>query len=268
MNHTTRFRTTPVPGLIALLISLPAAAHDPIFGVGPHVLFKNGMEVALEIEAESADSDNEQALAVDLAWGITGDWAAGLTLPYVFGDEADGRGDIALYTKYRFWRQDSLGLQESAAVFAKWIPDSGDSAVTQQADDLIVGLAYGYEGRKHYRWASLRYRFNGENDAGIDRGDRVLLDFVAGWRPDPRGYREPDTVWLLELNGEYGKQARLGGTRLPDSGGTEWFLSPGIFWTERNFAIKAGVQIPVLERLRGTQPASDYRATIDFEWHL
>jgi len=140
--------------------------------------------------------------------------------------------------------------------------------LSKQSDDLILGAAWGYEGRKQYRWASLRYRINGENDAGVDRGDRMLVDFVLGWRPDPRGYREPDTVWLLELNGEYGRQARLHGQDLTNSGGTEWFLSPGIFWTQRNFAIKAGVQIPVAENLRGNQAASDYRAQIDFEWHL
>jgi hypothetical protein len=258
-----RLLTLPV-----LLAALPAVAHDPIFGVGPHVLFKDGLEVALEIEAESRDGDPEQALAVEMTHGITGDWAAGIELPYLTGEEEDGIGDIALFTKYRFWRRDSLGLQESAAVFARWIPDTGDEAVSKNADDLVLGMAYGYEGRKRYRWASWRYRINGENSAGIERGDRLLLDFVLGWRPEPRGYREPDTVWMIELNGEISERSRQGGQDLADSGGREWFLSPGIFWTHRNFAIKAGLQIPIIEQLNGDQAGSDYRALIDFEWHL
>ena len=122
--------------------------------------------------------------------------------------------------------------------------DSGDEnqtpALGTGTTDTILGLTYGYEGRKWYRWSSLRYRLNDENDAGLERGDKILFDLVGGIRPTLTKYLEPDTVWLLELNGEYGKRARLGGVALPDTGGTEWFLSPGIFWTKRNFAIKAG----------------------------
>ena len=264
------------PGLLVITITGTAWAHDPIFGIGPHVLYKGGVEVSAEVESEKTGEEKEQALALEITYGLTGDWALGVNLPYEFKhdetDSSSGRGDVAVFTKYRFWRRDSLGLQESAAVLLKVITDTAQSNLTPAIDkgttDSILGLAYGYESRKWYRWASARYRFNGTNDAGVDRGDKVLLDFVVGIRPTPTGYLEPDTVWLLELNGEFGQQADLGGALLPDTGGTEWFLSPGIFWTKRNFAIKAGVQIPVYHNLRGNQAEADYRAKLVFEWHM
>ncbi|HID50080.1 MAG TPA: transporter [Chromatiales bacterium] len=263
-------------GVALLGMTAAASAHDPIFGIGPHVLYKGGVEIAAEMEAEKNGDEKEQALALQLTYGLTGDWALGIDVPYDFVQEGNasstGRGDIAVFTKYRFWRKDSLGLQESAAVFLKAITDTAESNLTpalgKGATDTIVGFAYGYEGRKWYRWASARYRFNGTNDAGVDRGNKMLLDFVVGIRPTPTSYLEPDTVWLLELNGEFGEQADLAGTLLPDTGGTQWFLSPGIFWTKRNFAIKAGVQIPVYSHLRGTQARADYRARLIFELHL
>ncbi len=263
-----------VAGLLA--VGSTALAHDPIFGIGPHVLFKEGVEVALEVDAKKAGNEDEQALAVQLTYGLTGDWAVGAELPYESRDKgrdsSSGFGDFAAFTKYRFWRRDSLGLQESAAVFLKVVTDSASNVknppLSKGTTDTIAGLAYGYEGRKWYRWASIRYRFNGTNNAGVDRGDKILLDFVGGIRPTPTGYLEPDTVWLLELNGEYGKHARRNGRTLRNTGGTEWFLSPGIFWTKRNFAIKAGVQIPIYQNLNGDQDDSDYRAKMTFEWHL
>ena len=262
--------------LLTGLMSNAALAHDPIFGVGPHVLFKNGFEAAAEIETKKNDDEKEQALALEVSYGLTGDWAVGVDLPYEFrkegSDSSSGNGDVSLFTKYRFWRRDSLGLQESAAVLLKVVTDTAARNKTPALDkgttDTILGLAYGYEGRKWYRWASVRYRFNGKNTAGVDRGDRILLDFVGGLRPTPTGYLEPDTVWLLELNGEYGQRANLNGVALSNTGGTEWFVSPGIFWTKRNFAIKAGVQIPVYHKLNGIQKESDYRAKMVFEWHL
>ncbi len=269
---TSRLATS----LMILIASSTAWAHDPVFGIGPHVLFKGGVEVAVEVESEKAGDETEQELVLELKYGITGDWVAGIKLPYAFNeegaDESNGPGDISLFTKYRFWRQDTLALQESAAVFLKVKSESGDEnqtpALGTGTTDTILGLTYGYEGRKWYRWSSLRYRFNDENDAGVERGDKILFDLVGGIRPTLTKYLEPDTVWLLELNGEYGKRARLGGVALPDTGGTEWFLSPGIFWTKRNFAIKAGVQIPISSDLNGIQDESDYRARAVFEWHL
>jgi len=95
--------------------------------------------------------------------------------------------------------------------------------------------------------------------------NKWLVDFVAGWRQVPPGYKKPDTVWLVELNGEITDKAELNGASLANSGGTEWFISPGIFWTTRNFAIKAGVQLPIASDLNGTQNKSDYRAKMTFE---
>ena len=264
-----------VAGAVAMTTQT-ASAHDPIFGIGPHVLFKEGVEAAINLDADKAGSQNGQSASLELRYGITGDWAVGAELPYKFLDDGndsnDGVGNFSAFTKYRFWREDSLGLQESAAVLLKVVSDSGSKSGTPSigsgATDTIVGLTYGSEGRKWYKWASARYRFNGRNDAGVERGDKILIDFVGGIRPNLTGYLETDIVWLLELNGEFGKRARFNGSELANTGGTEWFVSPGIFWTQRNFAIKAGVQIPVYSNLNGNQNESDYRAKMTFEWHF
>ncbi|MBI1196192.1 MAG: hypothetical protein GC138_10150 [Gammaproteobacteria bacterium] len=262
--------------MLTVLFSGTVWAHDPIFGLGPHVLYKGGVEVHLDAERDKAGSHREDAAAVELTYGLTGDWAAGIELPYARMEEgsasASGRGDISVFTKYRFWRHDTLGVQESTAVLLKAKTDTGDDnampALGTGTTDTILGLTYGYESIRWYRWASLRYRHNGGNDAGLRRGDKVLFDLVGGWRPTPPSYYEPDTVWLLELNGEYGRRAELNGADLANTGGTEWFLSPGIFWTQRNFAVKAGIQIPIASALNGNQQKTDYRAKLALEWHL
>jgi hypothetical protein len=109
---------------------------------------------------------------------------------------------------------------------------------------------------------------SGENDIGLRRGARLLLDLVGGIRPRPTRYLQADTVGMLELNGEYGRRAELNGVELAHTGGTEWFLSPGLMWTKRNFAIKAGVQLPIASDLNGSQEESDFRAKSVLEWHF
>lgn len=277
MNRNRQGARSVVSVLALLLVGLPTAwAHDPIFGLGPHVVYQGGVEVSPDVEVAKQGNSRETRLGLELTYGLTGDWAAGVELPYAWnqdgGARANGLGDIGVFTKYRFWRHDTLGVQQSAAVLLKVLTPTGDKSTTPAlgtgTTDSIVGLAYGYEGRKWYRWAAVRYRHNARNDTGLKRGDRVLIDLVGGIRPNPTSYLQPDTVWLLELNGEYGRQGDFNGASLSNTGGTEWFLSPGIFWTKRNFAIKAGVQIPIINTLNGNQSKTDYRARLILEWHL
>lgn len=259
---------------LAVLFVSPAVAHDPVFALGPHVLFKGGVEIAPQVITANDEDDRDTETSVELTYGLTGDWAAGIELPYVDKSgisDNSGFGDIRLFTKYRFWRRDSLGVQQSAAVLAKVKFDTnagGLPPLGSGSTDGIFGLAYGYESRKWYRWASARYRINGENSMGLQRGNKLFIDLVGGIRLNPTAYDEPDTVWMLELNGEYTERSGLQGVSVSNSGGTKWFISPGIFWTLRNFAVKAGVQIPLASDLNGNQPDTDYRARLVLEWHL
>ncbi len=252
----------------SLTIPTTGFGHDPVFGLGPHVLFKGGIEIAPEFYFGRAGG----VAGIEISYGITGDWAAGITLPYVrqraTGSAESGQGDAVLFTKYRFWRDDAPGVQQSMSLAYRLKTNTGDDAVGTGSTDHVFGLAYGYESRKWYRWAALRYRINNRNDAGLQRGNRMLVDLVGGYRPTLSGYREPDTVWLLELNGELTQRAELNGNTLANSGGDQWFVSPGIFWTLRNFAIKAGVQIPLVNQLNGNQSDTDYRAKLVLEWHF
>ncbi len=259
--------------LLSVLFMSPARAHDPVFALGPHVLFKGGVELAPEIFTEDAGEYRRTELGLELTYGITGDWAAGIELPYAYKDgigDNSGLGDVSLFTKYRFWRRDSLGVQESAAILGKikFDTSAGNPPLGSGSTDGLLGLAYGYESRKWYRWASIRYRINGENNLGLRRGNKLLIDLVGGVRFRPTAYDEPDTVWLVELNGESTGRSEVNGNTLGNSGGTEWFISPGIVWTLRNFAVKAGIQIPFANDLKGDQAETDYRARLILEWHL
>ncbi len=74
-------------GTLLTFLSAPALAHDPIFGIGPHVLFKGGIEVAFEVAQESAGAEDESELGLEVTYGITGDWSAGIEVPYASRDE-------------------------------------------------------------------------------------------------------------------------------------------------------------------------------------
>ncbi|VAW66716.1 secreted protein [hydrothermal vent metagenome] len=270
-SGNTKVLACTIP-LLLLSISRPAVAHDPVFGLGPHVLFKGGVEIAPEVFINQSADKKATELGLELTYGLTGDWSAGAIIPYENNSDTSGsvsgQGDLTLFTKYRFWRQDGPGVQQSVSFSAKLKTDTGNKDVSTGTTDGILGLTYGYEGRKWYRWSALRYRYNDTNADGLKRGNKILFDLVGGIRLKQTKYTEPDTVWLLELNGESTDNTELNNAALINSGGTEWFVSPGIFWTKRNFAVKAGVQIPFADNLNGNQQQTDYRAKLVLEWHL
>lgn len=248
------------------LLCLPAlvAAHDPVFAPGPHTLFRGGSEVHLSALREQAGGQAETEYEFSYKYGLTGDWTVGLDLPLEGADGHAERGPLALRTKWRFWRRDRPGVQDAAALAAALIMDSGPAG---GATDWLLAISRGRESLRWYWWLAARYRINGRDDGGLRRGDRWFADAVIGIRPRRLAYREPDSVWMLELNVEGTARSELHGARIADSGGTELFLSPGLMWTWRNLAIKPGVQIPLHSSLRGA-PASDHRAHLSIELHL
>jgi len=73
---------------ILLLVGASGAyAHEPIFGLGPHTIFKGGIGVEAEIEGErssgAGEVETEYVLQSEIIYGITTDLSATLAVPYV-----------------------------------------------------------------------------------------------------------------------------------------------------------------------------------------
>ncbi len=262
-------------GLLAagaiLALTTPAAAHEPIFAPGAHVHSKGAHQVSLGYHRERAggagENETENELSLEYEYGVTADWTVKAEVPLVDkdsnGNGSTGIGDMVLGTKYRFIRVDLPGAQYSTtALFQIKLPTGDDDSsprLGSGSTDFVGGLLHGLESRRWYYNVAVRYRLNTEGGGNLDKGDKIFLDLVGGVRPSLTGYRDADTVLFLELNWERAARDSLLGAGVTDSGGWELFLSPGIFWTYRNYAVTSGLQIPIAENLNGAQPSSDYR---------
>ncbi|GMQ76005.1 MAG: hypothetical protein BMS9Abin01_1267 [Gammaproteobacteria bacterium] len=277
-----RFAMAPVlwAAMVSMAIPGAASAHGPLFSPSPETIFKGGIEAKLggrfQRRTGAGREEEEQAAFFKLEYGLAADWQISATLPYVRkqqdGLEADGIGDIILGTKYQFWQRDLPGAQSKASVLLDVKLPTGDDSSTPRigtgSTDLLGGLAWGYESRRWYSFASGAYRVNTKGSGGIEKGDKQFLNIVGGVRPWLTGYYEPDTVLMLELNWERSDRDRRGGVTVSDSGGWELFASPVLWVTYRNIAFRGGVQIPIAENLNGAQPTSDYRAALELFYNF
>ncbi len=77
MKHRQKITRSLSYMMFALLATPTAYAHDPVFGVGPHLIYKDGFEVHLGAHREKS-SERETETELELKYGVTGDWVAGL----------------------------------------------------------------------------------------------------------------------------------------------------------------------------------------------
>lgn len=273
-----------VTNLMMLIQTISAFAHEPIFGLGPHVIYKGGVGVEVEIDGERSSgnqkTDEELAIDTEIIYGITSDLAATLIIPGILNkvektatedQSSSGFGDASLRLKYRFWRRDSPGIQDSAAIILGGKFPTGDEnekpKLGSGSTDFLFGLAVARESRRWYYFGDFRYRLNTQNDQ-FKAGDKIFADVAIGIRPWLTEYLEPDWVFLVEMNWETQQRNELFEKDVSDSGGNLLFVSPGFFLTYRNWAVKGGVQVPVYQNLYGNQPEVDYRFALGIEIHF
>lgn len=269
---------------LALFISLAlfgitdvVQAHEPIFGIGPHTIYKDGFGLELEYEREQGEDGYEQTLHYEVGYGLTADWVALLTVPQVQKSEEDraasGLGDMTIKTKWRFYRKDYReGRQDQVALLAGVKLPTGDHEAEiplgSGSTDYIVGLTAGKESRTLYYFADLRYRLNGENDKKLKMGDVWFYGVSFGFRPWQNEYWEPDLVLLLELFGKQMAGARLDGQELENSGGHTVFIGPSFLLSYKNWMVTGGIAVPALQDFNGEQEKELYQFALGIEQHL
>ena len=80
-------RSRPLPtrwlwflALLGLGMAGPAAAHNPIFTPGPHLVYGGGLEATIGYAADRASGAGTrevgQEVELELEYGLTADWAA------------------------------------------------------------------------------------------------------------------------------------------------------------------------------------------------
>jgi hypothetical protein len=244
-----------------------ASAHEPIFGLGPHTIYQYGYAFGTEFEKGELGWANN----MELIYGLTPDWAATIVAPYQFGKNGTtaGFGDMTLRTKYRFFRKDMRGASSQAALHAGIKFPTGDAGkrLGSGATDYFVGASLGYESRRHYFFTGARYHRN-STYRGLDRGDAVRFNLAYGVRPWQLEYLQPDPVFILEVNGTIAGKNRLDKRDVENTGGSVLRFGPGLLFSYRIVMLKAGISIPVLEKLNNNLKKAATEYVLAIEMHL
>lgn len=274
--------------LIALLFScavLPAQAAPVTFNTALPVSQGEAIwrEQFIYKKFEDAAGQEQAAATISsvLGYGITPDLAVFGVVPYTWrsletfaGDRnTDGLGDIRIFGRYTVYKDDFKGGTFRIAPFAGVEMPTGED---QERDnqgvlpvplqpgsgtwDVFGGLIATYASVDYNIDTQIYYQNNGE-DHGIERGDVLRADASFQYRvfPNELSGDVPGYVYaLLESNFIYEDKMQVNGADNQNSGGSKFYLTPGLQYAAKRWIGEAAVQIPVTQNLNGPNREDEY----------
>ncbi len=247
-------------------------------------------------DASGADRDLTTWSAISvLGYGVSSKLALFGVLPYVnkslditvsgqrLNRDNDGLGDVSLFGRYTAYQQDWPGRTLRIAPFAGFkAPTGKDDAIDSLGRlppsvqhgsgtwDTFGGIVTTYQILDYQLDGQISYRGNGEAH-GFAAGDLARFDASLQYRLWPRILSSNASGFLygvLESNGLFRQKNRINGQSDHNSGGTQWFLTPGLQYVTRRFVIETAVQIPVVQQLNGTALENDFIVRTGFRFNF
>lgn len=188
-----------------------------------------------------------------------------------------GIGDARLFARYTVWARNRAGQTQRVAPLAGIELPTGPDDQTDELGRLPRPLQLGSGSWDPFAgvvftWQTLRwqvdvspmYQLNTEAD-GFAFGDEARLDVASKhrvWRHE-RSEGVPGFLYAnLETNLIWQGHNERRGQAAPNSGGTTWFVAPGVQYITRRFVLEGAVQLPAAQDRNGTALEDDVIATL------
>jgi hypothetical protein len=239
-----------------IFICTRANAHEPLYGFGPHVLFKDGF--APHVTVSGSD---EVETEYSLGYGITKDLTFIGELPFQTKNGSYNFSGFNLKSKYRFWINNKPGVSYQAAFISKLELPSAD----EKPALLKLAFTGGQEALKFYWFVTGGYAtvLSGKSTR---LGNKIIANATIGYRPFKVDYYKPDIVFFIESLGTFYNKSINDDKRVSGSGGAGFEIAPTFFFTYRNYALRGGVKFDLTRSEFIKKNKTEYSLT--FEVHL
>lgn len=268
-----------VLGFMAFTGAASAEGHGPAFGLATPTLARGQWSSDTAVVQLGTQADATLSYREMLGYGITEDLQALVTFPLRRPDES-GSGfrtgammgsmdaiEVSLQWRFHRTAPDIGTRRESAMIVGIGKPTDDTRGPMQIGNSIHLAAVTGYASRTTYWWAGAgtqRYFEKGDDQPGT----LYYVTGVFGYRPPlfQHDYPKPDWRVFLEAVGELTERDRMNGSPMQDSGGEKLLVGPSVLGLYGRWGIEAGVLLPVVQSLNGTQSEERYRAKFVFTY--
>jgi hypothetical protein len=231
-----------------------------------------------------------------LGYGATHDLAVFGVLPYLdksldfttphgrANRDTRGIGDARLFGRYTLYQKDARGRTlRLAPFFGLKLPTGDDDdrdnlgrlpaplQIGSGSWDPFGGVVLTHQTLDYQIDAQASYQGNMEAN-GFEFGNQARLDASFQYRLWPRELEHggvPGYLYgVVEGNVIYQRKNELSGANDPNSGGTSFFLAPGIQYVTKRWILEAIIQVPISQDLNGTSLEDDYIFRAGFRFNF
>ena len=226
--------------------------------------------------------DSELALFAEVPWYL--DKTLRVTTPMGRLARSDaGIGDTKLFARYTIIQHDAPGRGLRVAALGGVIAPTGSSDKTDRYGPLprsfqngtgawggLGGVVATYQTLNWEADADATYQATGTQNA-YRAGAVNELDGSFQYRLWPRtlaGGAPAFVYGVLETNLVRTTADRMNGANTLNTGGTQWFITPGVQYVTMNYILETAVQLPLAQNMNGNALRDAYIFHIGFRVHI
>lgn len=194
-----------------------------------------------------------------------------------------GIGDTRLFARYTVLQDDGLGRSFRIAPIAGVVVPTGSSDNVDRFGRLprpfqngsgawggLGGVIATYQTLAWEVDADATYQATGTHD-GYHAGPVTRADASFQYRLWPRQLRGGVPAFfygVLETNLIHSGHDQMHGGDVANTGGTQWFISPGLQYVAVNYVLETAVQVPIVQDMNGHALRDDYIFHVGFRTHF
>jgi len=194
-----------------------------------------------------------------------------------------GIGDARLFGRYTVWARNRPGQTQRLAPLAGIELPTGTDDETDELGrlprplqlgsgswDPFAGLVFTWQTLQWQLDVSPVYQVNTEAD-GFEFGDEARLDVATKYRlwVNDRSGGVPGFLYgNLETNLILQDEHEMRGVENPNSGGTMWFVAPGLQYITRRVVVEGAVQLPAVQDGNGAALEEDVITTLSLRVNI
>ncbi|MEF8795234.1 MAG: transporter [Salinivenus sp.] len=188
-----------------------------------------------------------------------------------------GLGDVRLFARYTVWTRNRAGQTQRLAPLAGLETPTGADDRTDALGrlprplqlgsgswDPFFGVVFTWQTLQWQVDLSTVYEVNTEAD-NFEFGDEARLDVASKYRlwTNERSGAGPGFFYAnLETNLVWQGENEIDGQDDPNSGGTTWFVAPGLQYITRRVVLEGAVQLPAVQDVNGTALEENFILTL------